>query len=221
MKVKDMQNLEKPREKLERYGPSKLLDFELIAILLGTGKKGKDVIQVSKEISQKFKDLKEIKVEDLTAIEGVGKAKASVLVSALELGKRQYTYVKGKEITSAKQVWEELAEERKSKKEHFVILLLDTHSRLIKKEIISVGTLTASLVHPREVFEPAIINSAYQIILAHNHPSGNLDPSIPDLKVTEKLQQSGQLLGIKVADHVIVSDSDFISLSEQGYLNFN
>lgn len=216
-----MQNLEKPREKLERYGPSKLMDYELIAILLGTGTKGKDVITLSKEISAKFKDLKNINLENLTAIGSVGKAKASILLSALEIGKRQYTYSEGKEIASPKQVWEELREERQSKKEHFVILLLDTHSRLISKEIISIGTLTASLVHPREVFEPAIKQSAYQIILAHNHPSGKTDPSIPDLKVTEKLLESGQLLGIKVTDHVIVTQSKYFSLKESGYLNFN
>lgn len=211
-KLKDIPKVDRPREKLEKYGPKKLSDAELLAILLGSGIKGLNVLQLSKKIlesiSKKGKD--KMKLEDLLEIKGLGGAKASQIIAVLELGERLNSN-QNPEILSAKDVWRLCGDFRNSKKEHFAVFYLDTQNRLIERQIISIGILNSSLVHPREVFEPAIKLSAASVILAHNHPSGSEKPSAEDIAITKRLVDSGRLLGIEVADHVVISVGNHLS----------
>lgn len=206
MKIKDLPKVERPREKLEKYGPEKLSEAELLAILLWTGTKNLNVVDLSKKILRKFKNgkISEIGLEELKTTDGLGIAKACEIIACFELGRR---FLKGKQtsvLLSPKDVWDRMADIRGSKKEHFVVFYLDSRSQEIKREIISVGTLNESLVHPREVFEPAIAHKAASIIIAHNHPSGDLEPSDADIGITKKLVDAGKILDIKIIDHVIV-----------------
>lgn len=214
MKLKDLQRIEFPREKLEKYGPKKLVDHELLAILLGSGIKGVNVLELSKKILKVVHRIgpERITEKELLDIKGLGKAKAAQIIAVLELGTRLNTK---SEILSAQDVWNSCADFRESKKEHFAVFYLDTQNRLIERQIISIGTLNASLVHPREVFEPALKLSAASIILAHNHPSGSLNPSSGDEEVTKRLIEAGRLLGIEVSDHIIVVKSGFLSFKKE------
>jgi DNA repair protein RadC len=216
--MKDVPKIERPREKLIKYGPGKLVETELLAILLGTGARGSGVLEVSKKIFKKFpKDaLVKASVEDLKGMFGLGEAKACEIVACFELGKRLLKDKKARLYLSPKDIWESLKDIRDSKKEHFVVFYLDTNHQEIMRDIISVGTLNASLVHPREVFEPAVRHLAAQIIIAHNHPSSNLQPSDEDIEVTKRLADAGKILGIEVLDHVIVTQQHFFSLKENG-----
>ncbi|MCD6214279.1 MAG: DNA repair protein RadC, partial [Candidatus Desulfofervidus sp.] len=149
---------------------------------------------------------------------GLGPAKACEIVACFELGKRLLKGKKARIYLSPKEVWEELKDIRDNKKEHFVIFYLDSRNQEIKREIISVGSLNASLVHPREVFEPAVRNLAAQIILAHNHPSGDPEPSEDDITITKRLIEAGKIMGIEVVDHIIVVKNGFFSFKEKGLL---
>jgi DNA repair protein RadC len=220
MAIKNLHRIEQPREKLEKYGPEKLSDAELLAILLRTGPTGTNVLELSKKLLRKFNDLKlaQANFEELKNIHGIGPAKACEIVACFELGKRLLKDKKVKLILSPREVWEELRDIRDSKKEHFVVFYLDTQNQVVKRDMVSVGTLNASLTHPREVFEPAIRHFAAHIIMAHNHPSGSLEPSEEDLLVTTRLVSAGQILGIEVLDHVIVTKTGLISLKERDLL---
>ncbi len=143
----------------------------------------------------------------------MGSAKVCEIVACFELGRRLLQNKQASLILSPKDVWDELKDIRDNKKEHFVIFFLDTRNQEIKREIISVGSLNANLVHPREVFEPAVRNLAAQIIIAHNHPSGNSEPSKEDLEITQKLVESGKILGIEIIDHIIVSQNKYFSFA--------
>lgn len=216
MKIKDLQKVDLPREKLEKYGSEKLKDHELLAILLGSGIKGLNVLELSKKILEVIKKigLKKITLTDLLKIKGLGKAKASQVFAVLELGNRLNTEKKT-EILSANDVWNFCSDIRGLQRENFVVFYLDTQNCLIERQIISIGTLNSSLVHPREVFEPAISFHASHIIVAHNHPSGNLNPSIEDKKITERLVEAGKILGIEIIDHIILSKSGYLSFQEK------
>ncbi|MFH1191913.1 MAG: DNA repair protein RadC [bacterium] len=220
-KIKDLPKIDRPREKLIHYGPEKLSNSELLAILLRSGKKGENVIDLSNRILKIFSSnrLSEISFSELKNISGLGPAKACEIVACFELGKRLLKGKKAKIYLTAKDVWQELKDIRDNKKEHFVIFFLDARNQEIKKEIISVGTLTANIVHPREVFEPAILNLAAQIIIAHNHPSGCVEPSEDDLKITKRLIEAGRILGIEIINHIIVSKNSFYSCKENGNMN--
>lgn len=148
----------------------------------------------------------------------MGPAKACEIVACFELGKRLLKSKKAGIYLKPRDVWEELKDLRDYKKEHFVIFYLDSRNQEIKREIISVGSLNANLVHPREVFEPAVRNLAAQIILAHNHPSGDPEPSEDDLEITKRLVESGKILGIEVIDHIIVTKGGFLSLKEKNLI---
>ena len=219
MKIKDISKHDRPREKLERYGLAKLADQELLAVILGSGVKGTNVIQLSQKILNLVNKTPSDKLtlENLTEIRGLGKAKAMQVLSTLELGKRLTTRT-GQEIFSNNDVWKLCGDFRDSHKEHFVAFYLDAQHRLIERHIISVGTLSESLVHPREVFEPAISLHAASIIIAHNHPSGLLKPSDADRELTRKLIDSGALLGVAVEDHVIISSKEFLSFRKESLL---
>lgn len=216
--LNNMSVTDRPREKLIKYGPGRLSDSELLAVLLGTGTKGINVIDMSENILRKFPEEKLVlaTVADLSRMSGLGEAKACEIVACLEFGKR---FLKGKKTRlylSPKDVWESLRDIRESRKEHFVVFYLDTQHQEIMRETISVGILDANLVHPREVFEPAVKHVAAQIIVAHNHPSGSSQPSNEDIEVTKRLASAGKILGIEVLDHVIVTSRNFFSLKENG-----
>ena len=218
-KIKDLPRHEMPREKLIEKGVKNLRDSELMAILLRTGIEGKDVMNVSREILQKFptKKLLSLDFENLSKIKGIGQSKACLLLAAFELTKRALEVEDNNlpTINSAKDAVAQLQELRTAKKEHFIALFLNARNQLIHKETISIGTLNASLIHPREVFEPAVKNLAAQIIVAHNHPSNNPEPSEDDLEITMRLKEAGKILGIEIVDHIIVTKNSFISLKEE------
>ncbi len=207
IKIKDIPRIDRPREKLEKYGPEKLSNIELLAILLRTGTKDLNVLKLSQKVLQKFEKEKFVGVtlENLKSIHGLGTVKASEIIACFELGRRMLKDKKFSILLSPKDVWERMEDIRGSKKEHFVVFYLDSRNQEIERDIISIGTLNESLVHPREVFEGAIKNNAAAIIVAHNHPSGDLKPSQDDIEITKKLIHAGKILDIEVIDHIIVS----------------
>ena len=211
--IKNLPKHEQPREKLIEKGAENLRDSELMAILLRTGIKGKNVLKISEEILNKFpkKKLLSLDFEKLSKIKGIGAGKACLLLSAFELTKRALEVEDNNlpAINSAKDAVAQLQELRTAKKEHFVVLYLNARNQLIHKETISIGTLNASLVHPREVFYPAIEHLAASIIVAHNHPSGGTEPSSADDKLAERLRNAGKLLGIELKDSIIITNKTF------------
>jgi len=219
-KIKDLPKVERPREKLMQYGPEKLSNSELLAILLRSGKKGENVIELANKILKRFSkdELPSLTFNDLKDYPGLVPAKACEIIACFELGKRLLKDKKAEIYLEPKEIWEELKDLRDHRKEHFVIFYLDSRNQEIKREIISVGSLNANLVHPREVFEPAVRNLAAQIILAHNHPSGDPEPSEDDLLLTKKLVESGKILGIEVSDHIIVAKDNFFSFKNKGII---
>jgi DNA repair protein RadC len=216
--IQELNTCDKPREKLLNKGEKSLKDYELLAVLLGSGTKGKDVIKLSKEISKIFEnDFENLSLEGLLKIHGLGIAKASQILCAIELSKR-YLIKQNKKITSARDVYEELKEYHNKQQEYFLCVYLDGANHICQTKVITIGILNQSLVHPREVFTYAIQNRCASIIVAHNHPSGELKPSDADIKVTKRLQQSGELLGIEVLDHVILSREGFYSFKDEDML---
>ncbi len=216
-KIKDIPRIERPREKLQKYGPGKLSNSELLAILLGTGIKGVNVIELANKILKNFGSgrLADLPFGELEKFPGLGPAKACEIVACFELGKRLLKDKKTVLLLSPEAVWQEMKDIRNHKKEHFMVFYLDTRNQMIEREIISIGSLNANLVHPREVFEPAIKNLAAQIIIAHNHPSGDTEPSQDDIEITKRLVEAGKILGIEIVDHIIVSRKGFLSFSER------
>ena len=211
--------MERPREKLERYGSGKLSNEELLAIILRTGTRGANAVQLGRKLLKKFgEDLSEISPSELQKIPGLGVSKACQIVACFELGRRFLLGKPGGLLISPEVVWERLAEIRTSKKEQLVVFYLDSQNREIEREVVSVGILNANLVHPREVFEGAVRNNAAQIILAHNHPSGVADPSEEDLLITRQLVEAGKILGIEVVDHIIVTKEEYFSFRVGGLL---
>lgn len=218
--IKDLPKVERPREKLMQYGPEKLSNSELLAILLRSGKKGENVIELANKILKRFSkdELPNLTFNDLKDYPGLGPAKVCEIVACFELGKRLLKDKKVQIYLTPKEIWEELKDLRDHKKEHFVIFYLDSRNQEIKREIVSVGSLNANLVHPREVFEPAVRNLAAQIILAHNHPSGDPEPSEDDLVITKRLVGAGKIMGIEINDHIIVTKNGFFSFKEKNLL---
>ena len=213
--ITQLENIDKPREKLIKKGANALKDYELLAILLGSGVQGKDVIKLSQEIIKLFEDdFENLNLEKLLSIHGLGLAKASQILSSIELSRR-YLIKQNKKITSAKDVYEELKEYHNKKQEYFLALYLDGANHLIQTKIITIGILNQSLVHPREVFSYAIEKRCASIIVAHNHPSGILEASSEDINVTKRLKESGKILGIELIDHLIITNDGFVSLKEE------
>lgn len=218
--IKELPKVERPREKLMQYGPEKLSNSELLAILLRSGKKGENVIELANKILKRFSkdELPNLTFNDLKDYSGLGPAKACEIIACFELGKRLLKDKKAEIYLTPKEIWEELKDLRDHKKEHFIIFYLDSRNQEIKREIISVGSLNANLVHPREVFEPAVRHLAAQIVLAHNHPSGDPEPSEDDLEITKRLTESGKILGIEIVDHIIVVKNGFLSFKEKNLI---
>ncbi len=216
--ISELESFDKPREKLTKKGAVALKEYELLAILLGSGTKDKDVLQLSREIVKLFDDdFENMSLEKLTAIHGLGLAKASQILSAIELSKR-YLIKQNKNITSADDIYAELTEYTNKKQEYFLVFTLDGANHIIEKRVVFIGTLNHSLVHPREVFADALTDRAASIILAHNHPSGELKASSEDILVTKRLQESAKLLGIELLDHIIISKNGYFSMKDEELL---
>ena len=218
MRIKDLPKVERPREKLVAKGAENLKDSELLAILLRTGKAGKNVIEIASQILTKHskKRLLQMTYQDLVKIDGIDSAKATTLLSAFELAKRalEVNDTNLPTIVTPKDVVAQLIDLRHNKKEHFIALYLNARNQLVHKETISMGTLNANLVHPREVFEPALKHSAAGIMVAHNHPSGDPKPSEDDLEITKRLAEAGKMMGVELLDHVIIAVNNHFSFKE-------
>lgn len=219
MNIKQKQKDDRPREKLKRKGPAALSDFELLQALIGSGNKQADVVKIAKntqKLLQKYGA--DISYEQLEQITGLGAAKITELLAAIELSKRYLVESEMPLLASAEAVTSQLSDIRDKKQEYLVCLTLDGANRLISKRTITIGTLTASLIHPREVFADAITDRAAGIIVAHNHPSGTLRPSDEDTKITKRLSEAGVILGIKLLDHIIVTKKEFYSFEQHNTL---
>ena len=223
--IRDLPMEERPRERLLAEGAFCLSNVELLAILLRTGTKNQSAVYLAQSILQKTKGLKalnEITVEELREVDGIGASKAVQILASVELGKRvaKSNRVKSNSILSPEDCFTYLSAEMKHlTQEHFVVLFLDTKNCILGKKTIFIGSLNRAIVHPREVFKEAIKRSSASIICAHNHPSGDPSPSSQDIQLTHRLEEAGELIGIKVIDHVIIGDEKFVSLKEKGYLS--
>ena len=210
MKMSDRRKDLRPREKLQARGAEALSDYELLMAIIGSGTQYADVTKLAREVQKLLKEKgSELAYEDLLNVKSLGPAKATNIMAGFELWRRQFEVSERPIIDSPEKAVEQLAGIRDKKQEYFVCLTLDGANRLIAKRIITIGTLTASLVHPREVFAEAITDRAASIIVAHNHPSGNLEPSDADTLITERLREAGSLLGVPLVDHIIVSSKSF------------
>lgn len=221
LSIKEMAKSERPREKLINFGVSSLSNAELLAILIRTGTKEASAIDLAQRVLSAREDglryLGDCTTDELSHLKGIGKTKACQIIAAVELGKRlsMSTSKARLNIKSPRDVANIFMEEmRYYKKEYFKSILLNTKNQIIANEDISIGSLNSSLVHPREVFVGAIRKSASSIILMHNHPSGNPNPSNEDIKITKRLIEAGKIIGIEVLDHIIIGDGQFISLKE-------
>jgi len=216
--IKELYKDDKPREKLVKKGVEALKNDELLSVLIGSGIKGKDVRKLSREIvAMMDSSFDSLSLEKLLNIHGLGVAKASQIISALELAKR-YTSQTNKKITSAQDVYNELKVFSTKQQEYFLCITLDGASHIINTRTVFIGTLNQSLVHPREVFADAIADRAAGIIIAHNHPSGTLSASRADIGVTQRLEEVAKLVGIELLDHVILAKDGFYSFSDDGLL---
>ena len=219
--IHDLPESERPRERLQKHGPEALSSQELLALLLGRGIKGESVMVTAQRLLSTFGNIENISqasLEELSDVKGVGPAKASQIKAAFELARRKEDH-EGKQISvkSHLDVIKLVKQKLKDKKkEHFLILCLDTRNNLIKISTVSTGTLDANLVHPREVFKEAIQSLAFSIILVHNHPSGSPEPSGADIDITKRIVETGKVVGIDVLDHIIVTENKSFSFKEKG-----
>ncbi|MBU0474532.1 MAG: DNA repair protein RadC [Bacteroidetes bacterium] len=222
MKVKDIPLDDRPREKLLLRGQQNITDAELLAILLRTGTRGVSVVEMAQKLIGKYTNLAQLALQSAESLQnnlGIGKDKAATLVAAFEISRRvesQSKWFSNKSITSPSEVAKMFIPIlRDELKERFIVVSLNSANRIIRYNIISTGNLTSSIVHPREVFKVAIENNSANIILLHNHPSGNCEPSNDDIKTTKKLVEAGKLLDINVFDHIIIADNNYISFVEK------
>lgn len=222
--IRDFPENERPRERMVNNGPESLSTHELLAILLRTGTKNESVLELSGKLLKKIgglRMLKEASVQEIMGIPGIGKAKAVQILAALELGRRihQLSYDDRYVIRSPEDASNYVMEEmRFLSQEHFVCLFLNTKNQVLHKQTVFIGSLNASIVHPREVFKEALKRSAASIICIHNHPSGDPTPSREDIEVTRRLSECGKMIGIELLDHIIIGEHKFVSLKEKGYL---
>lgn len=208
--IKDRRVDDRPREKLAKYGVQKLSDLELLMAIIGSGSGATDVTKIARDLKKLVSEKgSELIFEDLMGIKGMAIAKTAQFMAAFELWRRQFEVTDRPTIDSPEKAVEQLADIRDKKQEYFVCLTLDGVNRLIAKRVITIGTLTASLVHPREVFADAITDRAASIIVVHNHPSGSLEPSTADTIVTQRLVEAGTLLGIELRYHIIITKLEF------------
>lgn len=214
----------KPREKLVRFGARRMTHGELIAILLGTGVRGRNVLKIADDLVQRFGSpslaaLGEAALADLAAQPGLGRARACRIVAAIELGRRLTTPPADEpRVGSPAEAYLLVRDLKGARKEHLVALYLDAQNRLLLRETVSIGSLNTTRTHPREVLQPAVVHSALAFVLAHNHPSGALEPSRDDVEFTRTMQRAGELMGVSLYDHLIVSRRGYVSLRERGLM---
>ncbi|WP_044022696.1 RadC family protein [Bacillus sp. SG-1] len=222
--IRDYPTDERPRERMVQSGAASLSNQELLAIILRTGTKSESVLQLANRVLTTFEGLrllKEASLEEIMNIKGIGLAKAVQIMAALEIGRRigNLAYDDRYSIRSpedgANYVMNDM---RFLSQEHFVCLYLNTKNQVLHKQTIFIGSLNASIVHPREVFKEAFRRSAASIICIHNHPSGDPTPSREDIEVTKRLVECGKIIGIEVLDHLIIGEKKYVSLKEKGYL---
>jgi DNA repair protein RadC len=227
--IRNWPDSEKPRERLLRMGPEYLSDSELLAVIIGSGSfsSGMNAVETARALLNKCETLEKISraaPEELMNIKGIGPTKASKLLAAFEIARRlaSKNSCPGFRILSSKDVFEFLCGKLSGqKKEFFYTLLLNGKNRILKCENISIGSLTSSIVHPRESFLPAIKFSAAAVIFVHNHPSGDPTPSQEDKLITRRLFEAGEILGIKVLDHVIIGDNNYYSFADNNDLIYS
>ena len=223
VRIQDIPEEERPRERLIRNGPESLSNAELLGVVLRTGSNKENVVSLSSRIFSEYsiKQLSLANVSRLMQVHGVGKAKAAQIAAVFELARRLETFVEEpkRKICSPKDVYTFMYPKmREQKKEKFITLCLDTKNQILKEEVISIGSLNASIVHPREVFKSALMESSASVIMVHNHPSGDPSPSREDIMVTEKMIEGGKLLGIDVLDHIIIGEGRYVSLKDEGFV---
>lgn len=222
--LREVPNEDRPRERMLQLGAAALSHAELLAILLRTGTVSESALHLANRIlseSGGLRSLVDMSKDQLTQIKGIGDAKALQIQAGIELGRRlsKSSYEERVTIRSPKDIANLMSEElRYLQKEHFVVLFLNTKNHVLAQETLSMGSLNASIVHPREVFRAAIKRSSASIICVHNHPSGDPTPSPEDISLTGRLVEAGAIIGIEVLDHVIIGDQRFISLKEQGFM---
>lgn len=222
--IREIPSNERPRERLQHYGASALSTAELLAIQLRIGTQERSALGLAELLLSRFEGLRGVanaSLEQLSEVKGIGPVKATEIAAAVEIGKRLAALSEEAKpvIHSPQDVANLLMPElRDVKKEHFKSLLLNTKNQIIKVQTVSIGILDSSLVHPREVFKDAILASAASLIVAHNHPSGDPTPSAEDKRITQRLAECGQLLGIELLDHIIIGDNHWISLKQCGLL---
>lgn len=220
--IKDIPISERPRERLMEYGVDSLSNEELLSIILKTGTKNNSVKKLSINILQKYNNitnLKDININDIMKINGIGKVKAIELIASIELGKRVYTnaYKEKIKISNSYDIYTYFKTKLKDKKqEHFYVLYLDNKNKIIENKLLYVGTINKSVVHPREIFKNAYLNSASYIVCIHNHPSGDPHPSKEDILLTKNLKEIGKLNNIPILDHIIIGDVSYYSFFEEG-----
>ncbi len=210
--------LDRPREKLQRKGAAALSDFELLEVLIGTGAAGADVSQIARQVQKLFqKGTQAVTFDALMGLHGVSTARAGKIMAALELARRHL--VKDVEpLKTMSEIVAHLDDIRSKQQEYLVALSLDGGQRLIAQRTVTIGTLDTVLAHPREVFAEALMDRAASIIVAHNHPSGQLQPSQNDIALTQQLAASGQLLGVALRDHIILTRTDYFSFRQHHLL---
>ena len=225
--IKEWPADERPREKMQKSGPSGLSDAELLALVIRSGDPStkQSAIDLGRELISHFsgnlRELAGADISEICAIKGMGLAKATSVKAAFSLASRFQArkLERFDRFTSPQQVFDYFHHEfRDSRKEYFLILLLDGKNRIIRRVQVSEGSLNQSIVHPREVFIPAVKESAAAIILVHNHPTGDPAPSSEDVAITRRLREAGDIMGIKVLDHIIIGDGEFVSFVERGLL---
>jgi len=219
LKVKDLAEDDKPREKLIKHGSDVLTSAELLAVILNVGTRKEDILGMTRRIIKDYGEkavINEKQPKKLSTEVGIPLTKACQIVAAFELGRRYFSKKDGKALyaRTARQAFDYLRDMQSLTKECFRGLYLNSRYQIIHDELISMGSLTANIVHAREVFRPAIECSAAAIIVAHNHPSGSLKPTQSDIEVTEKLVEAGEVLGIDILDHIIIANNKFISILE-------
>ena len=227
MKLEELPKEERPRERLLNYGSESLSNQELLAILIKNGTKSKSCKDLSLEVLKKINiisDLQDITVEQLTEIPGIGKVKAIEILASIELGKRIFLAKNNKsklKLKNAKDIYEEVRYLFYGKKqEYFYCLYFNNKLELIERKLLFMGTINRSIVHPREIFKHAYLNSASSIVCIHNHPSNDIKPSREDIYLTRQLIEIGKMNGILIADHIIVGDDNYYSFFEESGLDF-
>lgn len=211
--IKEMAAAERPRERLESFSAENLSDLELLMVLLGSGGKSRPVRSIAQDLLDLLDRKQTVSRDDIDKIDGIGLAKSCVISAALELGRRQNRSARRQIITPA-DLYPLIRHYAGRPQEQFLAAILNGAHEVLSINVVSVGTVSRTLVHPREVFADAIASRASAVIVAHNHPSGNLNPSQEDLEITARLKKAGDLLGIRLLDHLVFSEEGYVSLLE-------